>query len=758
MYAHSANKHSSRHRLEDHLRSTASLARDFAAPLGLAGIAWWAGLIHDGGKAWCEWQRGLLRVEGSKGRVGLDHKSYGVQLARAHKLRPVEWMVAGHHGGLTNRDEIAGLFGEDDQAEQELRTGPWTDAERVLRRLVPEIFTHVPTLPEEFADPLTGEFLVRFLYSCLVDADVLDTQAHFLGGAPRRGADLDAELLLDRFLRRRERFLSDRCREGRAAELMDPARGEVFAAALEAAELKPGLFRLTAPTGAAKTIAAAGFGLAHAARYHKRRVIVAVPFTTITDQNAAVYRGLLDPEDPRDDPVVLEHHSHVDLDARRVSGRRRAWRRAAAENWDAPFVVTTTVQLFDSLFGRTGSQLRKLHRIANSVIVLDEVQALPHRLLPQIADALRILVQRLGVTVLLSSATQPELWDLGPLKTLTADSLRPREVVKDPDALFASTRRMRFRWMPGRPTLAEVAGKVAEHERALMVVNTVAAARTAFREARRVAPAGVQVLHLSTGMCPAHRRRVLAEVDDLLAARRPVLLVSTSLVEAGVNLDFPVVFRAVGPPESLAQVAGRCNREGHLGLHGGLVMIFDPVDGGMPPPYRTQIGKAKAFFGPGKGMPDDLDRLSRYFPALYQSLGLEDPGSVAKVIEQHRWHWDFRAVAEGPLISGSSTKRNAELAFRMILDDTVPVAVFYGDAREQDALRARLERLRGPHPSIDDIRRLQPYLATVHRSTAQRPEVAARLAPVVGDLMEWRGEYDDGYGLVLEPEEGGMFP
>jgi len=744
MWAHSVNSNGVRHELQEHLRSVAALAGEFAAPFGISDLAWWSGLVHDGGKAWCAWQDKLLRVEAAKGRVGLDHKSYGVHLAHAHGLKPVEWVVAGHHGGLTSAGEVEELREPADEDDERLRAAAWADAEKRLRVAIPEMFSKVPALPEGFApgaDPMAKEFLVRFLFSCLVDADVLDTQAHFESCAPRLGADLDASAALTRFLDRRAEFLRKRP-QGR----MDDKREQVFQAALAAASHQPGIFRLTAPTGTAKTLAAGAFALQHAALHNKRRVIVAVPFITITEQNAAVYRDLLDPTEPAAPRLVLEHHSHVELDDPDERGTHHSWHRLAAENWDAPFIVTTTVQLFESLFGRTGSKMRKLHRIANSVLILDEVQALPHRLLPQVADALRILSEHFGVTVVLSSATQPEMWEA------SFPDIHPREIVPAPAALFAECRRVRYEWRTDpKPTLAVVVAEALTHPQALLVVNTVRDAQRALKTARTLAGAGVTLLHLSTGMCAAHRRQVLGEVKSLLQRKEPLLLVSTSLIEAGVDLDFPVAFRAIGPPESIAQVAGRCNREGNLGTD-GLVVVFDPADGGMPPSYRTQIDKARQHFGPDLHDPEDLDALSRYFPALYDTLGINRDKSVAKVIGQNRRRWDFRSVADGPLTAGGSTHRDRELAFRLIVEDTVPVVVPYGDAAAREAVAQCLASLRGAQPDKTSLRQLQPYLTTLRRRTAQRPDIAAQLAPVIGDLVEWRGSYDDGFGIVLEPE------
>jgi CRISPR-associated endonuclease/helicase Cas3 len=229
-------------------------------------------------------------------------------------------------------------------------------------------------------------------------------------------------------------------------------------------------------------------------------------------------------------------------------------------------------------------------------------------------------------------------------------------------------------------------------------------------------------------MCPAHRQVVLERVRGRLAAGEPVFVVSTSLIEAGVDVDFPVVYRAMAPPDSQAQAAGRCNREGRLGPEGGLVVLFDPADGGAPSSYRTQVDKAAAYFGPGKADPDDLAALRDYFTALYRTLDLEGRGSVSRVIERHRWFLDFVGVADGPLRPGGRG-RDRDKAFRLILEDTVPVVVAYGSPDERRMVRDGLAALRGPAPDPAAWRRLQPFTTTVRRRTAERPDVAALMSP-----------------------------
>jgi CRISPR-associated endonuclease/helicase Cas3 len=739
VWAHSSNAAGVRHSLTDHLYGTAELAREFASAFGAGDAGHFLGLAHDAGKASCTWQEGLARAEKTGGRVGVDHKALGVYLAGRRGLGPAQYALHGHHGGLTSRDYIGRKMREERAGGGEPRRA---EAEAALRHLVPGLFDAAPVpLPDEFEEPSAREFLVRFLFSCLVDADALDTGAH-RGGLPRPQLPPTAgfEQLVARFEVRRAELLG-----GRGRSPADRWRGEVYESCVAAAGRPGGLFRLAAPTGAGKTLAAAAFALRHAAVHRKARVVVAVPFITITEQNAAVYRRLLDPGDPCKPPVVLEHHSHVDFDTGSAGDR---WRRLAAENWDAPFVVTTTVQLFESLFGRMPSRMRKVHRLANAVIVLDEVQALPHSLLVPLADALRLLAGRFGATVVLSSATQPELWSLGPLREVPA-----HDIINDPVPLFGALQHTRFEWwLQPRPTLEQVARRAAgETGSALVVVNTVKDARTVFATLRVSAGSDTAVRHLSAAMCPAHRQLVLDEVLERLAAGLPVLLVSTQLVEAGVDVDFPVVYRAVAPADSLWQAAGRANREGHLGRGGGRVVVFYPADGGMPGPYRTQVGTALAHFGPGKADPDDLAVLRRYYQDLYRSVGVETLTGRGAAIQRHRQVMDFLAVADGPEAEAGGGRRDRSLAFRMIDDDTVPVVVAYGDAGQRQLVAEATGQLRHAEP-VDRrwLRVLQPYTVQVRKVTANRPEVAAMLRPVAGDLSEWAGGYDDA-GLALEP-------
>lgn len=743
------------HSLEDHLRGTAELARRFAEPFGGGELAYWFGLLHDCGKASRAWQERLAEVAATGGKVGIDHKTLGTRIAYERGLGGFALGIFGHHGGLLDR----GTFKKDFSKRLRENSANLTSAEAVLPRLLPELPADLSAaLPEHWQqDPLVGEMALRLCYSALVDADALDTQAHHQQlPAPRVRPDADFGYLFKLFEQRRAESLARR-----PSSPVDGLRQQVYADCLAAAERDRGMFRLHAPTGVGKTLASAGFALRHAARHGMRRVIVAVPFLTITEQNAAVYRELLDEEGA--EPVVLEHHSQVDFD----DDAAGHWARQAAENWDAPFVVTTFVRLFESLYARKPAAMRRVHRLAGSVIVLDEIQALPHHMLVPILDGLRLLVTHFGATVLLSSATQPDFWALR-----TFQDLDHFDLIADVSTLTEQLRRVTYEWrLDPKPTLADIADEAARATNrrdpsqtdgasgaAMVVVNTTANARTVYENWRDQGLTSI-AWHLSTRMCPAHRKRVLKTVTERLRAGEPVLLVATQLVEAGVDLDFPIVFRAMAPADSLLQAAGRANREGRI--ERGRVVVFDPVDGGQPTSYRSLVDVAASLFGPDKADPDDTAALTAYYRRVYLTLNLEDRAHLGQQIQRARAEWAFETVTDGPLKDGKGKARDRAKAFRLIRDEGVSVVTPQGAAtgREQEEIIELIERIRAvPVPDLRDLRRLQPYTTTVHSGALRDPEVKARMRPILGDqiqtgaLVEWLGGYDEATGISFDPK------
>ncbi|MEC3915972.1 CRISPR-associated helicase Cas3' [Nocardia sp. CDC160] len=711
MWAHSSSRGQQVwHGFAEHSRSTARLARSFAERFGAGELAEALGLWHDAGKCECGWQERLL-VAGPNSPVGGNHWSLGARMLR-DVIGPFALPVEGHHGGLPEVDALRHLR---PQPDDELTLKRFYDEVAEARNLLAGV-----TIPESWQkDFLAAEMGLRMTFSALVDADHLDTAAHFDDApAPDVSVPADMAALFRRFEVARTRAL-----EEREPSSIDKVRSELYDSVLARAGGPRGVYRLPAPTGSGKTYIAAGFALKHAAQHQDpghemRRVIVAVPFITITEQNAQIYRNMLG------DDVVLEHHSNLELDAR--------WARLGAENWDAPFVVTTTVQLFDSLFGRKPSRSRKLHRLANAVVVLDEVQSLPLPLLVPILDGLRLLCMHFGTTVLLTSATQP------PFETLDVwKRLRPSELVPDAPELFAALRRAEYEWrVDPKPTTAELAVEIAEHDQTLVVVNTVEHARRMYRLLRDCAT--VPVLHLSTRMCPAHRVAVLARVNQLLKDRKPVIVVATQLIEAGVDIDFPIVYRALAPAESLQQAAGRANREGRLAM--GRVVVFDAADAPIPEFYRTAVGSTRVYFGPGRADPDSIVALRRYYLHLYRRSNIES-GERARVIQANRGSLDFPAVADGPEVDGGAGGRDPALAFRMLDDDSVPVVVTNYD-KHGHAERLLQRALHSNGRSRQVFRDLQPYTVSFPTRLVTACLEAGLLSQVVGELYRWQGPYD----------------
>jgi len=728
-----------RHELGEHCRSTAVWAAQFASVFGEGELAYALGLFHDAGKASCAWQQRLLAVDGTANRVGIPHKELGARL-----VFPVAGLAAsavlGHHGGLTDPEALRSVVDRQSRAEEQdaaarfFSAVPIAAGARLRRGLFPARWSAVK-------GKLAGEMRLRMVFSALVDADHLDTAAHRAGlPGPQVALPADMTELAERFERRRCELLA-----ARPGGRVDGLRAQVYQAALDAAAGKPGLYRLAAPTGLGKTFAQGAFGLHHAARWGHRRVIVAVPFITITEQNADVYRGLLNEPGT---PVVLEHHSNVRFDEPDEPGRpdgMQRWARLAAENWDAPFIVTTTVQLFESLFGRKPSLIRKLHRLAGAVVILDEVQALPPRLLLPILSGLRTLAEDFGTTVLLTSATQPEFQALSEWKPSgTRDGVKINEVITEPQPLFDAARRVRYRWrLDPRPSWQEVADEVTGRDQVLVIVNSVADARTLYR---LVAEKHCDVWHLSTRLCPEHRRAVLAVVVARLRAGLRTCVIATQLVEAGVDLSFPVVWRALAPADSLQQAGGRANRNGER--EQGLVVVFDPADGRRPAEYDRACQLTVKHFGPDGAALDDQKALARYYRELYRDLQLDhrprdwSKANAGQVIQRNRERLDFRAVTDGPYIDISQSKaRNPKKAFRMIVEETTPVVVTGHDVTGQiEVLLADLAA--GTVRAGAALRALQPWIIQLRTNTAARPDVSALIGPVVGDLGRWNGTYD----------------
>lgn len=696
-YAHS-RRGASRgewHSLEDHLTSVAAIASQFGEKLHSPAASHLAGLWHDLGKYAPDWQQFLLEagedapVRGEDTpsmetrRRGPDHSTAGAIHAKGSgALDPmirdaISFAIAGHHGGLADRENLRSRLADTAKIDRyKLAIGEAPKAITEERLGSPPSWLasgDVAVLKRSY------EFFVRMLFSSLVDADFLDTE-RFMDEAQIRPAARKEWPELRRYLAPLEARLEALQSGTQAALRVASARRRVVQWCSAAAALSPGTFTLTVPTGGGKTLASLSFAIRHALEHGLDRVVIALPFLSIVDQTASVFREIYEPQ--FGDRVLVEHHSNI------VPERDTLRNRVAAENWDAPLVVTTQVQLFESLFARRPSDCRKLHNLSRSVIVLDEVQSLPAGLLDPILESIQELSQNYGSTVLLMTATQPALHTrplgAGRFCGLTPE---PREIVppEEIEPLFRSFERVEVHW-PGveATTWPDLASEMAAQKQALAIVHRRADAAELWKELSVQAP---NALHLSALMCPAHRREVLAEIRTRLAEGKDCLVVSTQLVEAGVDLDFPVVFRAMAGLESLAQSAGRCNREGRL--ERGIFNVFrapsDPV--GLLR-HRRDVAEMMLRFDGALDL-FEPSTFRRYFDRVYAATNRD-----ARDVQVARQSAQFELTAE---------------RFRMIDDATMMVYVPYGSGGQR-----AIDQLRHAGAGREWFRSIQPFGVAIY--------------------------------------------
>jgi len=709
LHAHTPNSLGKWHRLEDHLDAVAETARSFATDFGAKDLAHLAGLLHDAGKLNPQFQDYLKRcwkAQQSNTKPpsrSVPHSLYGALLSREYSMDILALALHGHHSGIADFAEVKARL-------HNLRFGEsqaWESIKEQFRAFCGTNLTSV-SIPEWARDALSGEFLIRMLFSVLVDADWLDTEGHFdPDRSVKRARTSDLESLWS-------------CLELNQCEMMSKAtpclvntvRREVYEACLQAAEGSRGVYRLTVPTGGGKTRSGMAFALRHAIKHRLHRIIFAIPYTSIIDQNAQVYKSIFGEEN------VLEHHSSMDMqsDPTEEQSETELRRQLSAENWDAPIVVTTTVQLFESLFSNRPFRCRKLHNIANSVLVLDEVQTLPIGLLQPILDVLKELVDHYGVTLILSTATQPSFSGESPY--LKGFASQMTELVPEPERYFKLLKRVDYHICADNWSWARAAKEMLQHDQVLCVLNSRKDALELFGLLN-----DPNALHLSTLMCPAHRCRVLAEITGRLADGVPCRVVTTQVVEAGVDLDFPVVFRAMGPLDRIVQAAGRCNREGKLDK--GSVVVFTPDDDRAP---RGVYATAMAEAGITLSQPDcdlhDPAVFDNYFHRLWQSSNVDTKGICIL-----RQRLNFPETAD---------------RFKMITEDTVPVVVRYCDPGPGDVLDAVCRK---GHASRADWRKLQSYTVSVFRWQFQRYLNDGLIDQVIDGLYTWAAKYDERTGI-----------
>jgi len=664
--------------LEAHAKAVADLAESFCE--GFApGFGQALGWLHDAGKYQPAFQQYLCNDNEAYDETkpnGVPHSIVGAWLAAKSSTARVgqllAWPIAAHHGALRDKPGLsASLQTANRLLEDAVRGGMPIE---MLNGMLPQ---EVPKWAHGWE---ASAFGTRMLFSALVDADMLATEA-WDKGREREKAAVSLKLLAGRL----EEHLHEKRRqcdhiEGRAAVLAR-MRAEVSDACYIAAEMTPGSFRLTVPTGGGKTLSGLRFALRHALLHGLKRIIVVIPYTSILEQTVRTYRAIFD-EVATD--AVIEHHSSLD-----PSGESQQHRQAC-ENWDAPIIVTTSVQFFETLYANHKRPCRKLHRIANSVVLLDEVQTFPFGMLDPILLALKNLSAHFRTSVVSMTATQPLLREEG----------RDREIVPDPRRLYEVMKdRFQLVWL-GSPDAAvdwqTVASEALQYERVLVIVH---ARRDAEDLARMLGP---ECIHLSARMCAAHRLKELDRVRGILAGKKPCRVVATQLVEAGVDIDFPVVLRAFAGLETLAQAAGRCNRE-YAPVPGRFIVFRAPT---QPPAgsLRAGLNVALGFYQDGRIDLHDPDIFPLYTREVLQTQESDESQVLTSERDQ-----DFP----------ESAKR-----FKVIDQSGAAVIVPYGEGWE------RAKALRQIGPSRDGLRGIQRYTVTLYEQEFRRLRREGFLEPL----------------------------
>lgn len=704
------------HSLRSHLDCVAKLAGEFGSSFGSESVAHDAGRWHDLGKYSPAFQNMIREENGFAAHIEVadnaprDHSTAGALYAKnQQELDPdiraaIAFAIAGHHAGLADSAQLRQRFRE---REKLLHDALDNGAPAEILRGTANRPSWLPS-SKDAAGRRRIELWIRMVFSALCDADFLDTEAFYDDSRSKLRQGWPSISML------RERIVAYVSAKERAATpgRVNAVRSEVRRACEDAASASPGAFSLTVPTGGGKTLAAMSFALAHAEHHGMRRVVVAIPYTSIIEQNADVYRKALGED------AVLEHHSALDPKIETPQSR------IASENWDAPVVVTTTVQLLESLLANRPSRCRKLHRLAHSVIVLDEAQTLPPSLLTPLVEVLSLLVRDYGATVVITTATQPVL---GRSIVLSTGFESIREIVPPEANAFGRLKRVTVRWPASleATSYADLADELAAERDVLAIVHRRADARE-LCELLDARLGHTRTIHLSALMCPQHRSEVLAQIHNARSRGEQLHVVATQVVEAGVDIDFPIVYRALAGVDSIAQAAGRCNREGKLSPLGEVRVFVAPT---APPRgvLQTALGVTHGMLARGTIDLDDPATYRSFFTTLYRSADLD-----AKQIQSDREQLNFRETA-----------RKAKLIEN---DWAESLIVPWGDAPSVIGELAR----QGPSRTL--WRRLQRFTVSIPRAILETWRARAYVNDIGGVpvLSPELTMYDTRFGLMLD--------
>lgn len=692
--------------LKVHLENSARICGAFAAKFGAYEWGYCCGLLHDIGKYSLKFQE---RVRGKEEKV--DHSTAGAKLCWDKKgLYPfLSYCIAGHHAGLPDTGTRGGS-NKDSTLVQRLN-------KKLEGYQAYEKEIEIPVLKAPPFQNTEGEnmdflfsMLIRMLYSCLVDADFLDTEL-FMKGKSLRDSGESIEVLYGKLAEYTAGWL-----DNNDSNTINGRRTEILKHCIEMGKEEKGLFRLTVPTGGGKTISSLAFALRHAKEHHMDRVIYVIPYTSIIEQNAKIFADILGKTN------VLENHCNVDYE----SDEELKPMQLAAENWDKPVIVTTNVQFFESLFSNKSSKCRKLHNIANSVIIFDEAQMLPNDYLKPCIAAMEQLLRYYRSSIVMCTATQPAL------KDLLSQEIKITELCPRMEEQFIFFKRVSMKNL-NKISEEELVQRLLLENQTLCILNTKKRAQKIYQSIK-----GEGVYHLSTAMYPAHRKKVLEKIRERLQNGERCVVISTSLVEAGVDLDFQTVYRQLAGVDSIIQAAGRCNREGKRPFSESFTYIFKLNEKEYVPGQRQQTEVTESLLADNKSL-EELETIKMYFEMLYHFRGEGlDKKDILKKFSDRKFQFS-----------------EAGKEFHLIEEDTKTVLI----PKEEEAQHVLGElKIKGFTKEL--VRKMGPYCVNLYENDFQKMNAAGMLQVISEDLkddyfvLKDLGKYTDEMGLELDVEYG----
>lgn len=718
--AHKGKNDSKTQSIKEHIENTANKAKIFGESFNNGDYAYICGLLHDIGKYSKEFQNKII----SNSNIRVDHSTAGaIEINKSIKLsgKLLAYCIAGHHGGLPDGGSKSDTADETTLNGRLKRANHLPDYSYFKNEINIANFSlrKLPNIKPLNKGGFSLSFFIRMIYSCLVDSDFLDTEAFMNDNKVDRSANYDYGLFNERLKSCISKF-NDKERE------INKKRAEILNDCIRKSRDEKGLFTLTVPTGGGKTISSLAFAINHVIEHNMDRIIYVIPYTSIIEQNAKVFKDILGQEN------VLEHHSNFDFEDDENETLHKL--KLSSENWDIPIVVTTNVQFFESLFSNKPSRCRKIHNIANSVIIFDEAQMIPTQFLTPCLMAISELVMSYNSTCVLCSATQPSLKDRFPKE------INVNEICENTESLYEFFRRTKV-INRGKMEVIQLTEELNKCHQVLCIVNNKKYAAEIYSKLT-----GDGAFHLSTRMCPKHREKVLDEIKQRLKDGLRCKVVSTQLIEAGVDVDFPVVYRSTAGIDSIVQAGGRCNREGRLDM--GIINVFEPESvytKYMPSSIKRPIEVAKTIMTKFQDILSP-QAIKVYFEELYNFEGQAglDINNIFNELEKGaegcNFNFDFKQIAN---------------KFKLIDEDTIPIIV----GIDKDA-QELINKLRYVDEYKSVLRAIQPYVVNIYENEFKKMNGAGKLEIINEDVYVLRdmNMYNEKTGLEFTVETGiGIF-